>query len=509
MLEGKWRLQLAESYTENPLMQLRDYNFLGTTSSLCPECLQVVPAKIIARRGRVYFRKRCPTHGEREDFICSDVNYFDRLEYTVPARTPVEFGINPDKGCPFDCGLCTEHEQHTCIGLVELTSSCNLTCPMCYASSGPGGRHVPLADCQRAIDRLVQVEGRPEVLQLSGGEPTIHPQFVEILDYGLAQPIDYVQINTNGIRFAHDPQLVESLARHRQRLEVFFQLDGLNDDVSRSLRGEPLLETKRRALDLLGKADLHVTLAVTLQGGVNEDQLGPLVRFAIERPWITGMNFQPATYSGRYYLPEQLEQRITFPDVIKGIARQTDGLFREDDFMPLPCAHPNCHSIAYAWRTGDSVVPLNRFINARENLDLLANGICFTRPHARNLILQYLGRQGCCGGQCGPEESTQSGILPLVSGDRVERAVPEARSQEFFANVLAEQIGARDLFRLTITSFLDAYNFDVRRLMKCCTHHVLPSGHVIPFCAYNTLYRPGHVPLPELTRTAGSQHAVR
>lgn len=180
-------------------MKLRDYSFLGTTQSLCPVCHRLVPAKIISRAGRVYFRKRCPEHGEREDFVCADVAFYDRNEFAVPAKVPIQHGIEPDRGCPYDCGLCTEHEQHTCIGLVELTSSCNLTCPLCYAASSPGGQHVPLDHCRRAIDRLVAVEGRPEVLQLSGGEPTIHPQFTEVLEYALAQPIDYVQINTNGI----------------------------------------------------------------------------------------------------------------------------------------------------------------------------------------------------------------------------------------------------------------------------------------------------------------------
>jgi uncharacterized radical SAM superfamily Fe-S cluster-containing enzyme len=487
-------------------MKLRDYSFLGTTQSLCPECLSLTPAKIISRGGRVYFRKRCPTHGEREDFVCGDVTFYDRMEYTVPAKLPASVGVEPDKGCPFDCGLCTEHEQHTCVGLVEITSSCNLTCPMCYASSAPGGKHLSLSECCQAIDRLVAVEGRPEILQLSGGEPTIHPQFSEILDYALAQPIDYVQINTNGLRLAHDPQLVETLARHRGRLEVFFQLDGLREEVTTTLRGEPLLKTKLNAIENLGRAGVHITLAVTLQGGVNNDQYGPLVRFGLERPWITGINFQPATYSGRHVLPEQLAARITFPDVIKGIARQTDGLFRESDFMPLPCAHPNCHSISYAYRRGDSVVPLTRFFDARANLDLLANGIAFTRPQAKDLLSKYLGRLGCCSGGCSTDTVESVNVVPLngmvkptVNGQGESE---QLASQEFFSRVLAGELGARDVFRITITSFLDAYNFDVRRLMKCCTHHVLPSGHVIPFCAYNVLYRNGHVPLPKLTALA-------
>lgn len=480
-------------------MDVRDYAFLGTTQSLCPECLALVPAKIVVRKGRVYFRKRCPTHGEREDFVCSDVRWYDRMEFSVPAKVPREFGVEPNRGCPFDCGLCTEHEQHTCIGLVEITSSCNLTCPLCYASSAPGGIHLSVDDAKRAIDRLVEVEGRPEILQLSGGEPTIHPQFAEIFAYALAQPIDYVMINTNGIRLAHDPELVELIAQHRDRVEIYFQLDGLNDTVLQRLRGEPLLNVKLTALEALGRAGVHVTLVATLQGGVNEDQLGPLVKFGVERPFITGLGLQPATYSGRYVLPDELENRVTFPDVIHGIAAQTNGMFREDDFMPLPCAHPNCHSIAIGYRHDGQVTPVTRFIDARQNMDLLANGIAFTRPQARNVILQYLGRQGCCSGGCGPEAaSNEAGESSLVNlGPENSTAVPSPAA-EFFAKTLDQQLGAENLFRITITSFLDAYNFDVRRVMKCCTHHVLPSGHVIPFCAYNVLYREGHVLLPDL-----------
>lgn len=469
-----------------PAANHRDYTFLGTTQSLCPECLSVVPAKMIARRNRVYFRKKCPEHGEREDFICSDVKWYDRLEFSLPAKTPAVFGIEPENGCPLDCGLCTEHEQHTCIGVLEITSSCNLTCPMCYAGSSPGGKHLSLEDCKRQIDRLVKVEGRAEICQFSGGEPTTHPQLKEIVKYALSRNIDYVMINTNGIRFARDPDLVEFAAKHRDRLDIYFQFDGLNDDVNIALRGEPLLETKLAALEALGRAGVHVTLVTTLQAGVNADQLGPLVEFGLARPWITGLSFQPAIYSGRHVLPEDLERRLTFPDVIKGIASQTNGLFGEDDFLPLPCAHPNCHQIALAYRHDGTATPVTRFIDAHANFDLLANGISFTREKSRDLIMQYLSRQACCGGgNCGPAATP---------------GTESSSADDFIRGILAQQLGAENLFRITVTSFLDAYNFDVRRVMKCCTHHVLPSGHVIPFCAYNVLYRDGHVPLPTLTR---------
>ena len=233
------------------MTQLRDHTFLGMTQSLCPECLALVPAKIITKGSRVYFRKRCPTHGVSEDFICSDVAQYDQMQYSLPGKVPPQYGVEPDKGCPYDCGLCTEHEQHTCVGLVEITSSCNLRCPMCYASSGPGGNHLSYDECVRSIDRLVAVEGRAEVLQLSGGEPTIHPEFLRMLEYAAAQPIDIVMINTNGIRLAHDHEMLDGIARLKHRVEVYFQFDGFRTarrrGASRRVAGRDQAAGDRRA----------------------------------------------------------------------------------------------------------------------------------------------------------------------------------------------------------------------------------------------------------------------
>ena len=481
--------------------RLADYVYIGSTQSLCPDCLAVVPAKIITRGKRVFFRKRCSKCGEREDFVCSDVRYYDRMEYAVPGKVPLRHGIEPDKGCPYDCGLCTEHEQHTCIALVEVNSNCNLKCPMCFASSGPGGQNLTYDQCVQSIDRIVSLEGRAEVVQLSGGEPTIHPQFREIVDYAIRQPIDYVQINTNGIRLANDQELLQHLAQYSDRLEVFMQFDGLDPEATIELRGEDLLATKLRAIENLGANNIHITLAVTLQPGVNDHQLGPIVQFAIERPWITGINFQPATYSGRHVLPSELENRITFPDVIEGICQQTDGLFEPSDFLPLPCAHPNCHIIGLSYRHApDEITPINRMFDVTKNLDLLANGITFTRERSKQLIDDLMARISCSTDCEIPDHvAVENGFARANDADI--RPVSEElrkRATQFLTAAVADELGAQDLLRITITSFLDVYNFDLRRLMKCCTHHVLPSGHVIPFCAYNVLYREGHAALPDL-----------
>lgn len=490
----------------------RDYSFLGLTQSLCPECKRVVPAKIISRGKRVYFLKNCPTHGTREDFICSDVNRYDQLAGTQPAKMPRATFAPTDKGCPYDCGLCTEHEQHTCIGVIEITDGCNLTCPMCYAASAPGKSHKSVEEIEAAIDRLVEAEGHAEVMQLSGGEPTVHPQLMHFVRYALQRPIDYVMINTNGIRFAHDKLLLEELAEYRQRVEIYFQFDSIHDDQITALRGQAgLLETKLKALDNLRDAGLNVTLVATLQGGVNDSAPADLLHFARDRSYITGLSFQPATYSGRHVLPEHLENRITFPDVVDSIAGDDRNSFGQSDFFPLPCAHPNCHWLGLAIRSGETFLPLTKYIDAQANLDLLANGISFTREQTQriaNVVLNRLacGDSGCCSSS--PSTDAPAGLassLPVLEGNSAPNDAAALEAQhvgEFLEKVVGADASARDLLRITITSFLDVYNFDLRRVMKCCTHHVLPSGHIIPFCAYNVLYRDGTAKLPELVQRA-------
>jgi uncharacterized radical SAM superfamily Fe-S cluster-containing enzyme len=508
-------------------MNLRDYTFLGMTQSLCPRCVEqarpknrngrsrinrfdsaprvsLVTAKVINRNGRVYFRKHCPTHGEWEDFVCSNAAAFDRNEFLTAGKMPARMGVEPKLGCPFDCGLCTEHEQHTCLGVVEITSACNLECPMCYAASGPGGTHLSYDHCCRAIDALVLAEGRPEVLQLSGGEPTIHPQFLDIFRYACNQPIDIVMINTNGIRLARDAAFLDAVAEWKHRSEIYLQFDSFNDAAYRDLRGESLVETKLRAIEALGKAGVRTILVCTVQAGVNDHELGDIVRFAQERPWITGVSFQPASYVGRTVLPDELERRITFPDVIRGIAEQCGDVWRESDFTPLPCAHPNAHSLAYAYRAGGTVVPLARFIDVTDHLDLLSGAITFTRARARELVSQLMSRQCCKDGSCGGSELVD---LMGTNGKSLKSPNNARRdpkfsfiAEEFFGRILAEDVSPSDVFRITTTSFMDAYNFDVRQAMKDCVHFVLPSGHIIPFSVYNLLYRDGLVPLPELRK---------
>lgn len=362
---------------------------------------------------------------------------------------------------------------------------------MCFAVSGPGGKHLSYEDCIRAIDRLVEVEGQAEILQLSGGEPTIHPEFDRILSYACDQPIDIVMVNTNGVRIARDAAFVERLAEHKNRIEIYLQFDGLDDAGYEVLRGEALLESKLKAVEVLGEVGIRTILVSTVQPGVNDGDIGRLVQFATDRRWVTGVSFQPATYSGRFVLPEQLEQRVTFPDVIKAVASQT-ATWRESDFSPLPCAHPNGHTLAYAFRSADSVVPIARFVDLAEHLDLLSGRITFNRTRAKELISEYLSRQPCGAGGC--DDGASATAVKIEELD--EKTL--AAAQDFFTRAMTEQLDPEDMLRITTTSFMDAYNFDIRQLMKSCVHFVLPTGHLVPFSAYNVLYRDGHVPLPPL-----------
>jgi uncharacterized radical SAM superfamily Fe-S cluster-containing enzyme len=461
-------------------MQLRDYTFLGATRSLCPHCRRVVDAKIVTRHGRVYFRKHCPEHGLVEDFVCSDVAYYDRHEYNQPARLPQAYGTDRDRGCPHDCGLCPDHEQHTCIALIEITSGCNLKCPMCFAESGPGGTPIDFATYTRMVDRYVYLEGIPDVLQISGGEPTVHPELVRMVRYAYDSPIQQVMINTNGIRLARDPALAEALAPMRDRFEVYLQFDGLEPGTQTRLRGEDLLDVKLAALDVLKRHDIRCTLVCTVDHATNLHEVGALVKFGLARPEVRGISFQLATYCGRHIDPGDLEKRVTMPDLVRAIVAQTGGLVAESDFYPLPCAHPNCHMMSYLYRGGPSPVPISRMIDVTRHMDLIANSIIYTPARARQLVSKYLESAGGCGcspGGCGPAD-------PALD--------------EFVVKALTETLNGTHVFRITLTAFLDAHTFDTRRVMKCCLAHLLPSGHMVPFCAYNTLYRDGHLKLPPL-----------
>ena len=270
-----------------PLRRSRPYVFWGQTTSLCETCLSWCPAKIEIRGNEVWYQKRCRQHGAQTTLVSTDAAYW-RLckDYIKPGDRPLSLQSRTEYGCPYDCGLCPDHEQHSCLALIEINEHCNLTCPVCFAESSPArDKQLPLATVERMLDALVASEGEPDLVQISGGEPTLHPDFFAILDAVRARPIRHVMINTNGLRIAREPDFVARLAERKRGLEVYLQFDSLERDALMNLRGADLRGVRQQALENLERHGISTTLVVTVKRGVNDDEIGddraPRARMAL------------------------------------------------------------------------------------------------------------------------------------------------------------------------------------------------------------------------------------
>ena len=271
------------------------YLFLGQTTSLCETCLALVPAKIVCEGDDIFYLKRCRAHGVQKTLIADDLAYWkSQKDWLKPGDRPLAPQTTTDHGCPYDCGLCPDHEQHSCLAILEINEACNLSCPVCFADSSPrrdGTR--TLAEIEAMLDTLVASEGEPDLVQISGGEPTIHPDFFAILDAVKRRPVRHMMINTNGLRIAREPAFVARLATYMPRFEVYLQFDSLQRDALRDLRGADLAQVRRDALRALEGAGISTTLVVTLKRGVNDDEIADIVRFALDWRCVRGVTFQP------------------------------------------------------------------------------------------------------------------------------------------------------------------------------------------------------------------------
>jgi uncharacterized radical SAM superfamily Fe-S cluster-containing enzyme len=445
-----------------------DYVFFELTRSICPECRRVIDAHVILRENKVYMRRRCPTCGPFEALVYSDAEaYVANGKYNKPGTIPLARGTATDRGCPHDCGLCPEHQQHTCLGIIEVNSACNMDCPLCFSTAGPGFS-LTLEEVEAMLDDFVRTEGTPEVVQFSGGEPTIHPQIIDFVKAAKARGIRFVMINTNGRRIARDDRFVEQLAEVRPSL--YFQFDGFSRRTSLALRGEAdIVEEKIRALDRLAAAGLNVTIVPAIERDVNENEVGRIVDFAISHPAVRGINFQPAFHSGRHLRHDPL-RRITVPDILRMVEAQTAGRFAVSDFIPVPCCFPTCNAVTYAFVDGDRVVPLPRIVNVYEYLDYLTNrAVPDFSVEIRGALEGLWSSSSVAGSQKSVDQlalSCQACGLPdaVTVGDLAEHMI---------------MIMAQD--------FMDPWTFNQKNLMKCCKEFLLPGGKQIPFCAYNTV----------------------
>ena len=449
-------------------MPVRKYTYYDFTLSLCHECLKRVDAKIVFENGNVYMLKRCNEHGNSKVLIADDIDYYKNIRnYNKPSETPYTFNTKTHYGCPYDCGLCPDHEQHSCLSIVEVTDRCNLTCPTCYAGSSPTyGRHRTLEEIKKMLDTIVKNEKEPDVVQISGGEPTIHPKFFEILDYAKTLPIRHLMLNTNGIKIAKDKEFAERLKTYTPDFEIYLQFDSFEDSVLRELRGADLSDIRMKALEHLNALNLSTTLVVTLQKGLNDHEIGKIIDFALKQKCVRGVTFQPTQIAGRleHFNPET--DRMTLTEVRRNILEQTN-IFNSDDLLPVPC-NPDALVMGYALKLGGEVFPLTRYINPNDLLDNSKNTIVYEQ-----------------------DEMLHGKMIELFStGNSVEVSEENLKSiMCCLPNIDAPNLGYDNLFRVIIMQFIDAYNFDVRAIKKSCVHIVDKDYKIIPFETMNLFYR--------------------
>ncbi len=449
-------------------MPTRKYTYYDFTLSLCPECLKRIDAKIVFEDGNVYMLKRCPEHGSSKVLIADDVAYYKNIRnYNKPSETPHTFNTKTHYGCPYDCGLCPDHEQHSCLTVVEITDRCNLTCPTCYAGSSPTyGRHRTLDEVKKMLDAVVTNEHEPDVVQISGGEPTLHPQLFEILDYAKSLPIKHLMLNTNGIEIAKNADFAKRLAAYAPNFEIYLQFDSFRNEVLQKMRGADLRTIREQALSHLNELNLSTTLVMTIQKNVNDDEIGEIIDFALKQRCVRGVTLQPTQIAGRLDNFNSQEDRITLTEVRRKILEQTH-IFNSDDLIPVPC-NPDALVMGYALKLGGEVLPLTRYINPADLLDNSRNTIVYEQ-----------------------DEQLHSKMIKLFStGNSVEDATEKLHSLLCcLPQIQAPSLSYDNLFRVIIMQFIDAHNFDVRSVKKSCVHIVNKDYKIIPFETMNLFYR--------------------
>src|SRR3954469_11745813 len=452
----------------------RPYIFYELTSSLCATCLRKVEAKVVMQDGNVYLHKWCPEHRSQKVLISTDAEYYKLSRQTLKAgQMPLKFNTPIRYGCPYDCGLCPDHEQHSCLTLVEITDGCNLACPICYSESSPRrvSSHKRLEQIEFMLACVVRNEGEPDVVQISGGEPTIHPRFFEVLDAAKRRPIRHLMVNTNGVRIASDDgSFARRLKDYMPGFELYLQFDSFVPSRLRDLRGEDLSDVRKRAIDRLNEHNISTTLVVTLKKGLNDGEIGEIIDYALRQRCVRGVTFQPIQHAGRADGFDPARDRLTLGEIRQQILKQSN-VFKPSDVIPVPC-HPDCLAMAYALKVDGCVTPLTGMIDPQVLLHGEGNTIVYERNAALRGELFKLFSTAASPGSSATSLKQLLCCLPQV--------------------IAPAGVGYDNIFRVIIMQFLDAHNFDVRSVKKSCVHIVHPTdGRIIPFDTYNLFYRDG------------------
>jgi uncharacterized radical SAM superfamily Fe-S cluster-containing enzyme len=511
-----------------PGMPLRGDTIHRYVAAFCPHCYHENPELPLGEvrrlsgylsadeQGMVWLVRGCPEHGLVRTLYDESAEILRYLEeWTAPTKRHVPDVLGNYDSAPLAYlrGLGEMQTQHTCILLEDIEQSCNLCCPNCFASSSPQLRGVvPVAEVLANIDtRISRENGRIDVLMLSGGEPTIHPNLIELLDAIMERPIVRVLINTNGIELAQNDRLVAYLKQHRKRIEVYLQFDGFKLETHRFHRGADLRKIKERAIERLSAAGVFTTLTMTATLGVNDDEIGAVVRHALEKPYICGVSIQPQFGSGRS-TPIDPNHRLTHTGTLARLGPQTDGLVTWRDLTALPCSHPHCCSVGYLlltdkgeWRSLAAIIGHE---SLKAHLDLVSNRIvdpelsAQLRELVKESLLGLLSEQSSLAAPqvgdlfrniCENCDIGLSTLLRLAGGAVLGR-------QDQLRELLARRVK-----RITIKPFMDINTMLEERLLQCCVHVGTVSAddahQCAPFCAVQAW--------PALSRQKLSERAGR
>ena len=432
------------------------------TESLCPSCLKKVPAVRETRGDDVFLVKRCPEHGEFRTIIWRGKPEFQGWKRKPTVVRSSESQSTTTRGCPFDCGICPSHRKNACTAVLEITSRCNLRCPVCFADSGSDPAPDPsLAQIAEWYRRVLRAYGSDIIIQLSGGEPMARDDLPAIIEMGRSLGFSFIQVNTNGLRLAMEKEYA-SVLRQAGASSVFFQFDGTEDDIYRRLRGRAFYTEKRRAIDRCVKNEIGVVLVPAIVPGVNTHNIGAIIRLGLSlSPGVRGIHFQPVGYFGRCPKAPDNSIRLTLPDIMRAIEDQTDGLMRVEDFTPPGWENSLCsfHG-TFLPRPGGGLQALTGH-----------GGGCCSTDNEGAYAVSFTARQwsappagsnsdACCCDSSGRETGTETldGFL--------------------------ERVKTR-MFSVSCMAFQDAWSLDLERTRDCCIHVVSPDGRMIPFCLYN------------------------
>jgi 7,8-dihydro-6-hydroxymethylpterin dimethyltransferase len=460
------------------------YTYFGMTVSICPTCHDTVPASLLERDNKIYMSKSCPEHGRFKSIIASDARwYHEAQKHTSPSLMLKHYQTKTAHGCPQDCGACPEHEQNNSVPVIEITNVCNLDCPICFADN----KHdyfMSDEEMERCLDILEESSSDVDLLVLTGGEPTAHPRLIELIEMAYRRKrIPRVGLATNGILIAKREKLVQRLAE--VNAYVLFQLDSVDPEKNKILRGNEMVKYREQGLANLEKYNVHTSILMTVIRGLNDDEIGALLEYTLSKPFIRGFEVQTISYTGAGGRQMKFNpmERITGTDLLYNMEVQSKGLVKRSDFIPMPHPHPNCVALTYVLTLRDgTTLPFLRFTPAEMYREGIRNQF-IAHPDAHHEgILRALIDHVWTHEDTIDKAPIILDTLKAMMGDLYPGDRELSREQRI-------DIVQRYVKNVFLHNYMDDHSFDAGVLRKCTSMQIIPDGRMIPNCGYRVIHR--------------------